>query len=98
MAVKVYKRNNAGRRKMSIVKPENLTDKKPEKALVKSLNKKVGRSHGKISVLYRGGGAKKKYRMIDFKMKKTGVESTIKAIEKDPNRSALIALVVDNDG
>jgi large subunit ribosomal protein L2 len=98
MAVKVYKRNTAGRRKMSIVKAENLTDKKPEKSLVKALNKKVGRSHGTISMRYRGGGAKKKYRMIDFKMRKTGIESRIEAIEKDPNRSALIALLVDADG
>ena len=98
MAVKVYKRNTAGRRKMSIVKPENLTDKKPEKSLVKALNKKVGRSHGTISMRYRGGGAKKKYRMIDFKMRKTGIESRIEAIEKDPNRSSLIALLVDADG
>ncbi len=98
MAVKVYKKNTAGRRKMSIVKPENLTDKKPEKSLLKKLNKKVGRSHGKISVRHRGGGAKKKYRVIDFKMRKTGVESTVEAIEKDPNRSALIALLLDTDG
>ena len=98
MAVKVYKRNNAGRRKMSIVKPENLTDKKPEKSLLKSLNKKAGRSQGKISVRHRGGGAKRKYRTIDFKMKKIGVESRVESIEKDPNRSALIALLVDADG
>ncbi len=98
MAVKVYKRNNAGRRKMSIVKPENLTDKKPEKSLVKKLNKKVGRSHGKISIRHRGGGAKKKYRTIDFRMNKAGVESKVEAIEKDPNRSALIALLLDTDG
>jgi len=98
MAVKVYKKNNAGRRKMSIVKPENLTDKKPEKSLLKKLNKKAGRSHGKISVRHRGGGAKKKYRVIDFKMNKVGVESKVEAIEKDPNRSALIALLLDADG
>jgi large subunit ribosomal protein L2 len=98
MAVKVYKRNNAGRRKMSIVKPENLTDKKPENSLLKSLNKKAGRSQGKISVRHRGGGAKRKYRTIDFKMKKIGVESRVESIEKDPNRSALIALLVDADG
>ncbi len=98
MAVKVYKKNTAGRRKMSIVKPENLTDKKPEKSLLKKLNKKVGRSHGKISIRHRGGGAKKKYRVIDFKMRKIGVESIVEAIEKDPNRSALIALMLDTDG
>ena len=98
MAVKVYKKNNAGRRKISIVKPENLTDKKPEKSLVKMLNKKAGRSHGKISVRHRGGGAKRKYRMVDFKMRKIDAKSRIEAIEKDANRSALIALVVDQDG
>ncbi len=98
MAVKVYKKNNAGRRKMSIVKPDGLTDKKPEKSLVCKINKKAGRSHGKISVRHRGGGAKRKYRIIDFKLKKYGVPSKVIAIEKDPNRSALIALVVDADG
>ncbi len=98
MAVKVYKKNNAGRRKMSIVKPENLTDKKPEKSLLKPLKKKAGRSQGKISVRHRGGGAKRKYRVIDFRMRKVPTESRVEAIEKDPNRSALIALVVDNDG
>ncbi len=98
MAVKVYKKNNAGRRNMSVVKPDNLTDKKPEKSLLQTLNKKVGRSWGKISVRHRGGGAKKKYRLIDFKMDKNGITGKVVAIEKDPNRSALIALVTYADG
>jgi len=98
MAVKVYKKNNAGRRKMSIVKPDNLTDKKPEKSLLRALAKKAGRSHGKISVRHRGGGAKRRYRLVDFKMKKKDITGSIKAIEKDPNRSSLIALVVYADG
>lgn len=98
MAVKVYKKNTAGRRGMSIVKPENLTDKKPEKSLLKSLSKKAGRSRGKISVRHRGGGAKRKYRLVDFKMKKRGVPAKVIAIEKDPYRSALIALVAYRDG
>ena len=98
MAVKVYKKNTAGRRGMSIVKPENLTDKKPEKSLVSKINRKFGRSKGKISIRHRGAGAKRRYRMVDFKMDKIGVPGVIKAIEKDPNRNALIALVCYVDG
>lgn len=98
MAVKIYKRNTAGRRKMSVVKPRNLTDKKPEKSLTKRISKHAGRSRGKISVRHRGGGARRKYRMIDFRMKKFDIEGTVDAIEKDPNRNALIALVVYADG
>ncbi len=99
MAVKVYKRNNAGRRNMSVVKPENLTDKKPERSLVKKGFKRgTGRANGKISIRHRGGGVKRKYRMIDFKLNKLDIEGKVTAIEKDPNRSALIALVVYPDG
>ena len=98
MAIKVYKRNTAGRRNMSIVKPDNLTDKKPEKSLLAKLTKKSGRSHGKISVRHRGGGHKRRYRLIDFKQTKFDIPGVIAAIEKDPNRSALIALVYYKDG
>jgi len=98
MAVKIYKRNTAGRRKMSVVKPENLTDKKPEKSLTRSIPKKAGRSRGKISIRHRGGGARRKYREVDFVMKKRDIPAKIIAIEKDPNRNALIALVVYTDG
>ena len=98
MAIKVYKRNNAGRRNMSIVKPSAVTDKKPEKALCVSLNQKCGRSGGKISVRHRSRGAKKLYRMIDFKQDKFDIPGTVTAIERDPNRSALIALVTYADG
>ena len=98
MAIKVYKKNNAGRRKMSVVKPDNLTNKDPEKSLLKIINKKAGRSHGKISVRHRGGGFKRKYRLVDFKMTKRDIPGKVIAIEKDPNRSALIALLVDADG
>ena len=86
MAIKVYKKNTAGRRGMSIVKPDNLTDKKPERSLLNKLSKKSGRSHGKISVRHRGGGAKRMYRMVDFKMKKIGVPGIINAIEKRPEQ------------
>ncbi|PID52349.1 MAG: 50S ribosomal protein L2 [Candidatus Moraniibacteriota bacterium] len=98
MAIKVYKRNHAGRRNMSIVKPDAVTDKAPEKALCVSLNRKAGRANGKISVRHRQVGAKKLYRMVDFKMDKWDIPGKIAAIEKDPNRSALIALVVYADG
>ncbi|XLQ20314.1 MAG: 50S ribosomal protein L2 [Candidatus Moraniibacteriota bacterium] len=98
MAIKVYKRNNAGRRNMSIVKPDAVTDRKPEKSLCVSLNQKCGRSNGKISIRHRQRGAKKLYRMVDFKQDKFDIPGTITSIEKDPNRSALIALVVYADG
>ncbi len=98
MAIKVYKRNHAGRRNMSVVKPSAVTDKAPEKSLCVSLNRKAGRANGKVSVRHRQVGAKKLYRMVDFKMDKWDIPGKITAIEKDPNRSALIALVVYADG
>lgn len=98
MSIKVYKRNNAGRRNMSVIKPEGVTNKKPEKSLLTSLNKSAGRAGGKISVRHRGGGHKRRYRIIDFKQDKLGVSGKVVAIEKDPNRSALLALVVYADG
>lgn len=98
MAIKVYKKNTAGRRNMSIVKPDNLTDKKPEKSLLAPMTQKAGRSHGKISTRHQGGGHKRRYRLVDFKQQKFGVPGRIVAIEKDPNRSALIALISYIDG
>lgn len=98
MAIKVYKKNHAARRNMSIVKPIAVTDKKPEKSLCISLNKKAGRSNGKISVRHRQVGHKKLYRLVDFKQNKFDIPGTIIAIERDPNRSALIALVQYVDG
>lgn len=98
MAIKVYKKNNAGRRNMSIVKPDNLTDKRPEKALLAKKDSKYGRAKGKISVRHKSRGHKRRYRVIDFRQNKIGVIGTVKSIEKDPNRTALIALVVYKDG
>jgi large subunit ribosomal protein L2 len=98
MAIKIYKKNNAGRRNMSVVKPDILTDHKPEKSLTWNITKKYGRSHGKISVRHIGGGHKTKYRMIDFKQDKFDIPGKIVSIEKDPNRSALIALINYVDG
>lgn len=98
MAIKIYKKNTAGRRNMSVVKPEGVTDRAPEKSLLAPLPKKAGRSGGKISVRHQGGGAKRRYRIIDFRQDKLGVPGRIASIEKDPNRSALIALVHYADG
>lgn len=98
MAIKVYKRNHAARRNMSIVKPVAVTDKKPEKSLCVSLNQKAGRANGKISVRHRQVGHKKLYRMVDFKQNKFGIPGKIISIERDPNRSSLIALISYADG
>lgn len=98
MAIKVYKKNTAGRRNMSIVKPDDLTDKKPEKSLLAKLTNKAGRAHGKIAVRHQGGGHKRRYRLVDFKQQKFDIPGKIIAIEKDPNRSGLIALVSYRDG
>jgi large subunit ribosomal protein L2 len=98
MAIKVYKRNTAGRRNMSIVKPDDLTDKKPKKSLLAPMTQKGGRSHGKISVRHQGGGHKRRYRLVDFRQQKFDVVGRIESIEKDPNRSALIALISYIDG
>lgn len=83
---------------MSVVKPEGVTDRAPEKSLLAPLSKKAGRSRGKISVRHQGGGVKRRYRLIDFRQDKHGIAGKIVSIEKDPNRSALIALVNYIDG
>ncbi len=98
MAIKIYKKNNAGRRNMSVVKPEGVTDKAPEKSLLAPYKKKAGRSGGKISVRHQGGGAKRRFRVIDFRQEKYDIPGRIVALEKDPNRSSLIALVQYADG
>ncbi len=98
MAIKLYKKNNAGRRFMSVVKPEGVTDRAPEKRLLAPKPKKAGRSRGKISVRHQGGGVKRRYRIIDFRLDKHGIPAKIVSLEKDPNRSALIALVHYADG
>lgn len=100
MAIKIYKKNSAGRRNMSVVKPEGVTDprKAPEKSLLSPYKKKAGRSHGKISVRHQGGGHKRRFRVVDFRQDKLDIPGRIASIEKDPNRSGLIALVHYRDG
>ena len=99
MAIKIYKKNNAGRRNMSIVKSEVVDyAKKPEKSLLRVKKCLAGRSGGKISVRHQGGGNKQRYRMIDFKQDKFGIPGLVSAIERDPNRSSFIALINYKDG
>lgn len=98
MAIKIYKRNTAGRRNMSKIVLDEVDIKKPEKSLLRKSNYKAGRSKGKISVRFRGGRVKRQYRVVDFKMNKFDIPGTVVAIERDPNRGALIALVNYADG
>jgi large subunit ribosomal protein L2 len=98
MTIKIYKRNTAGRRNMSRVESELLSEKKPEKSLLWKKKSQAGRSWGKIAVRHQGGGHKQKLRTVDFKQDKFGVPGVIAAIERDPNRSAFIALVNYCDG
>ena len=98
MAIKIYKRNTAARRNMSIVKSPMISASKPEKSLLAKKKSRAGRSGGKISVRHQGGGAKQRYRIIDFKQNKFGVLGRVATIERDPNRSAFIALINYEDG
>ena len=99
MAIKTYKPTTAARRNMSVTDYTSLSKNGPEKSLLAPLDKKAGRnSYGRITVRHRGGGNRKKYRIIDFKRQKNDMEATVLSIEYDPNRSAFIALVQYEDG
>lgn len=99
MAIKKYKPTTPGRRNMTGFTFEEITKKEPEKSLVVSLNRTGGRNaEGRITARHRGGGHKRKYRIIDFKRNKDGIPAKIAAIEYDPNRSARIALLHYVDG
>jgi len=99
MAIKNYKPMTNGTRGMSTLKNEEITKTTPEKSLVVTLKKNGGRNNqGRITVRHHGGGAKRKYRIIDFKRDKDGVIGTVSSIEYDPNRSANIALITYADG
>ena len=99
MAIKGFKPVTPGRRHMTVSTFEEITKTSPEKSLLVSLPKHSGRnSRGMITMRHRGGGAKKKYRIIDFKRDKDGIEGVVNAIEYDPNRSANIALIFYRDG
>ena len=99
MAIKVYKPTTNARRNMSVTDYSGLSKVAPEKSLLTPLKKNSGRnSYGRITVRHRGGGNRRKYRIIDFKRQKFDVEGTVKTLEYDPNRSAFIALVEYTDG
>ena len=99
MAIKTYKATTNGRRGMSTIINDEITKTTPEKSLVVTLKKNGGRNNqGKITVRHHGGGAKRKYRIIDFKRNKDNVVGTVTAIEYDPNRTANIALITYSDG
>ncbi|MHC5141129.1 MAG: 50S ribosomal protein L2 [Planctomycetota bacterium] len=100
MAIRVYKPTSNGRRNMTVIDYKAvLTTDKPEKTLCKRIKKNGGRNnHGKVTVRFRGGGARRIYRTIDFKRTKDDMVATVKTIEYDPNRNCFISLVEYADG
>lgn len=99
MSIKIHKPITPARRGMTSLSFDEITCKKPKKSLVTVYKKKAGRNNsGKITIRHRGGGSKKKYRLIDFKQDKIGMEGEILSIEYDPNRTSYIALIRYEDG
>src|SRR5204862_6152236 len=99
MPVRKYKPTSAGRRFMSVSTFDEVTKAEPEKSLTEPMTKKAGRNvYGRITTRHKGGGHKRRYRVIDFKRRKDGVPAKVAAIEYDPNRSARIALLHYADG
>ena len=99
MGIKKYKPTSPGRRNMSVNTFDEVTKKEPETSLLTPLKSKAGRNnYGRITVRHQGGGAKRKYRIIDFKRNKDGVPGKVAGIEYDPNRSSNIALIHYVDG
>ena len=99
MAIKKYKPTTNGRRNMSTLANDKITKSTPEKSLVEPKNSTGGRGNtGRVTTRHHGGGVKQKYRVIDFKRNKDGVEGRVAAIEYDPNRNANIALINYMDG
>ncbi len=99
MAIRVYKRTSAGRRNASVNLYSEVTKTSPEKTLLRPSHKKGGRNHhGKITTKSVGGGAKQRYRLIDFKRNKIDVAGKVLGIEYDPNRTCNIALIEYADG
>ncbi|MEO1583613.1 MAG: 50S ribosomal protein L2 [Planctomycetota bacterium] len=100
MGIRVYKPTSPGRRNASVLTREEITKQKPEKSLLAPLKKSGGRNNsGKVTVRGRGGGAKRRYRRIDFRRAdRDGIAGTIVGIEYDPNRTCNIALIKYSDG
>lgn len=99
MAIRNFKPTSPARRFMTVSDFSEVTKNSPERSLLESLKKNAGRnSYGRITVRHRGGGNRRKYRIIDFKRNKDGMPATVIGIEYDPNRSANIALIQYEDG
>jgi len=99
MSIRLYKSYTPGTRNRALLTFSEITKDKPEKSLIRKNHRKKGRNNrGVITIRHRGGGHKKRYRLIDFKRNKHNVEATVASIEYDPNRNALIALVYYEDG
>lgn len=99
MAIKSYKPTTSSRRQMTVTDYSGLSKVAPEKSLLAPLKNTSGRnSYGRITVRHRGGGNRRKYRVIDFKRERFGITATVLTLEYDPNRSAFIALVQYEDG
>ena len=99
MAIKKFKPTSPALRQMTVLKSDEITTNQPEKSLLVSLKKNSGRNaHGKITVRHRGGGNRRKYRIIDFKRNKDGIPAKVATVEYDPNRTANIALLNYADG
>ena len=99
MAIKFYKPTTSGRRQMTTTDYSELSKVAPERSLLAPLKKNSGRnSYGRITVRHRGGGNRRKYRIIDFKRNKIDMPATVHTLEYDPNRSARIALIVYANG
>ena len=99
MPVKIYRPTSPGRRDMSVTTFETVTRTQPERTLTMALPRKGGRNNqGRITVRHRGGGHKRRYRVIDFKRERWGAPARVASIEYDPNRSARIALLEYEDG
>ena len=99
MAVKAYNPTSPGQRWRTDPTFDEITRKEPERSLLRPLHKRAGRNtQGRITVRHRGGGHKRKYRLVDFKRDKVGIPAVVDSIEYDPNRSARIALLVYADG
>mgnify|MGYP000172793735 CR=1 FL=1 len=99
MAIKFYKPTTPGRRNMTTMDYSGLSKVDPERSLLEPIKKNAGRnSYGRITVRHRGGGNRRKYRVIDFKRERFGITATVQTLEYDPNRSARIALLYYADG
>ena len=99
MTIRLYKSYTPGTRNRGLSSFDEITKVKPEKSLIKKNHRKKGRNNrGIITIRHRGGGHKRRYRLVDFKRNKYGIEGTIVGIEYDPNRNARLALVYYTDG